>query len=79
MLLVQHSAAGSREIPIIKLTSAVAGRTAIFVNTDHVISFSDQAGGCIIRTTSAGNANTIAVTETAETVLKRLEDARRNA
>jgi hypothetical protein len=57
---------------IIKLTSAV-GRGAVYINTAQIISFSDQAGGgCSVKTI----AGVLAVTENADTVLKRIEEAR---
>lgn len=61
----------------VKLTSAVAGRAAIYLNVAHIISFSDQVGGCSIKMTNSGGttSNMIAVTEVAETVLKRILDA----
>ncbi|WP_297112260.1 hypothetical protein [uncultured Devosia sp.] len=52
---------------VVKLTSAVGvGRPAVYVNVAHIVSFTDQTGGCQIRV-SGGN-NVIAVTESAEKV-----------
>ncbi|MBB4051311.1 hypothetical protein GGR20_000947 [Devosia subaequoris] len=62
---------------IIKLTSAVASaRPTVYVNVDHIISFSDQAGGCQLRVT--GGNNVVAVKETAETVARLIEHAARS-
>ena len=61
---------------IVKLTSALPGRAPVYVNIDHIISFSDQGGGCSIRVTSmTGGTGVIAVAESAEVVMERIAAA----
>jgi hypothetical protein len=58
---------------IIKLTSAVGSHPAVYPNSSQIISFSDQAGGgCSIKIVGG----VLAVVESAETVMKRIEEAR---
>lgn len=62
---------------LVKLTSAVGvGRPAVYVNAAHIVSFTEQTGGCQIRV-SGGNS-VIAVTESAEKVAQLISDATRS-
>ena len=62
---------------VVKLTSAVTARAPVYLNLDHIISFADQSGGCAIKTTGGGSGSVIvAVTESAEAVLRRIAEAK---
>jgi hypothetical protein len=62
-------------MPVIQLTSAVGvGRAAIWVNTDHIVSFSSQTGGgCQLKMT--GSNSIIAVIEKPEVIAQRINEA----
>lgn len=57
----------------LKLTSAVAPRGPVFVNLEHVVSFSDQAsGGTALKMTGGG---LLVVAEKAGFIAGRIEEA----
>lgn len=57
----------------IKLTSAVGvGRAPIYVNANHIVSFSDQTGGCQLKMN--GGASVIAVREKSDLVAQLIDE-----